>query len=161
MQTYTCPTCGEKMERDLSIFMEHTDRHIVDELKKKNPAWITPDGFCAKCLEHYKMARQGVDTANLDSAGVWQRVVVGGVGFGAAALAWFWIGSAQAPRMARLVLFPLFFLGLLGFLQARKKLCVVIAQRQSEAMRRQASKILILSAILSALLTVAAFLYSN
>ena len=56
MQTYTCPTCGEKLERDLLSFISHTDQHILDVLKKKNPQWVTKDGFCVKCLDHYKRA---------------------------------------------------------------------------------------------------------
>lgn len=35
MQIYTCPTCGQEMERDLLLFMKHTDQHIQDEMKKK------------------------------------------------------------------------------------------------------------------------------
>jgi len=35
MQIYTCPTCGEQMDRDLLLFMKHTDRHIQDEIQKK------------------------------------------------------------------------------------------------------------------------------
>ena len=36
MQIYTCPTCGEEMDRDLLLFMQHTDRHIQEEIRKKN-----------------------------------------------------------------------------------------------------------------------------
>ena len=30
MPTYTCPTCNETMERDLVLFIKHTDVHIED-----------------------------------------------------------------------------------------------------------------------------------
>jgi hypothetical protein len=56
MQQYICPTCGQAMERDLLVFIAHTDQHIVDEIKKRHPEWITKDGFCLKCLEYFKKA---------------------------------------------------------------------------------------------------------
>ena len=56
---YTCPTCEEKMERDLVLFTQHTDAHVVEELKKTHPEWITDEGFCPQCLAHYKAAMRG------------------------------------------------------------------------------------------------------
>ncbi len=158
MQTYTCPTCGEKMERDLSLFMEHTDKHIVDEVRKQNPAWVTKEGYCPKCLEYFKSQMTGVTMpgTNLDSAGVRQRFVLGVLGCGAGVAAFFWLRANEAPQAVWLILFPLFFLGTLGFFQAKRKLCVVIAQKQEEAMRRKARTILIFSVSVAALLTAAA-----
>ncbi len=158
MAVYTCPTCGEKMERDLTLFMDHTDAHIVEEVKKLHPTWITDDGFCAKCLDYYKKARLG-EATNLDSAGVKRRYVLGIVGFGGAAATWFWLNGAQAPRETKWILFPLFFMGLLGLIQAQNKFCVVIAQQQAEAMRRRAFKMLLLVAGLAIVLTVVAYYF--
>ena len=157
MAVYTCPTCGEKMERDLSLFMDHTDKHIVDEVKKLHPAWVADDGFCSKCLDYYKKARLG-EAPNLDAGGVRQRWALGVIGFGSAAALWFWLHSSGAPRSERLALFFLFFAGILGMVQAKKKFCVVIAQKQVAAMRRRAFRILLVTALLSALLTAGAYI---
>lgn len=54
MQAYKCPTCGERIERNLLLFIKHTDQHILEEIKKKNPQWVTKDGFCHNCLDFYK-----------------------------------------------------------------------------------------------------------
>lgn len=37
MAGYVCPTCGHEMQRDLLLLKDHTDAHIVDELKKSHP----------------------------------------------------------------------------------------------------------------------------
>jgi hypothetical protein len=156
MASYVCPTCGEKMERDLSLFMDHTDKHIVEEVKKAHPAWVTPDGYCAKCLEHFKKALHDPDsleTTNIGPKEVVQRVILGVLGFGSAILVYFWLQAKEAPRSALWLLFPLFFAGSLGFSQARKKFCVVIAQKQTAAMRKRAWRIIAVCAAFSALLT--------
>ena len=155
------------MERDLSLFMDHTDKHIVDEVKRLHPSWITEDGFCPKCLEYFKRAvrDQGTVAAaealvetNIGPEEIRQRLALGMLGFGFAVLVLFWLETHVVPRITKLVLFPLLFAGFLGVFQARKKFCVVIAQKQTIAMRKRASKILILSFILAALLTAGSFL---
>ena len=156
MSAYTCPTCGETMERDLSLFMDHTDKHIVEEVKKLHPNWITEEGFCPKCADYFKKAMSGEATTNLDAGGIRQRVVLGAAGFGAALAIFFWLRGERAPQAGALYLFPLFFFGALGFWQAKRKLCVVIAQKQTESMRRRASRILFLSLSLAVFLTVVA-----
>ncbi len=45
-RTYTCPTCGETMERDLMVFLQHTDHHLIDAIKEDNPDWVEDDGTC-------------------------------------------------------------------------------------------------------------------
>lgn len=61
MQYYTCSVCGEKVERDLLVYMKHTDEHIINEIKKKHPDWTTKDGLCQKCADYYRkaMGREG------------------------------------------------------------------------------------------------------
>jgi hypothetical protein len=170
MQTYTCPSCGEIMERDLSLFMDHTDRHIVDEVKKQHPAWITQDGYCPKCLDYFKRAMRDpetlaraefLETTNIGPEGIRLRLALGVAGIGAGILTLLWLDSTGSPPIAWLILFPLFFAGCLGFLQARKKVCVVIAQKQTPAMRRAALRILVNAMILSALLTAGGFMYGQ
>lgn len=45
-RTYTCPTCGETVERDLLVFLQHTDKHVIDAMKKERPDWVEDDGTC-------------------------------------------------------------------------------------------------------------------
>ena len=57
MPDFVCPTCGNKMARDLAVIMLHTEGHIVDVIKKKHPDWVEADGICKRCYEHYKKMR--------------------------------------------------------------------------------------------------------
>ena len=56
---YTCPTCGKKVDRDLMIFIGHTEEHIADEIKKTHPEWKEEKGVCKKCLEYFKKEIKG------------------------------------------------------------------------------------------------------
>ena len=162
MQTYTCPTCGSQMERDLSIFMEHTVKHVVDEVKRLNPNWLTQDGFCPKCLEYVKKSISGgaelSGGANIDASEIRQRFLLGICGFAAVVPVWLWLQTSQMPATGRVVLFPFFFLGILGFVQGQRKVCVIIAQKQSAAMKQKAFKMILLAFVVAAALTAASFL---
>ena len=54
MPPYICPICHKEIQRDLTIFLEHGDDHIVEAIQKRHPEWKADDGTCPKCLEHYK-----------------------------------------------------------------------------------------------------------
>ena len=163
MQSYTCPTCGSQMERDLSIFMEHTDKHVVEEVKRLNPKWLTQDGFCPKCLEYVKKSIRGAEESgdtNIDAGEIRQRLLLGICGYAATIPVWMWLQDIQAPMTGRLIFFPLFFFGTLGFFQAQKKVCVVIAQKQSAAMKQKALNMILFALVVSAVLTAATFFIS-
>ena len=175
MEAYTCPTCGAKMERDLLLFTRHTDQHIVDEIKKQHPNWVTQDGFCLRCLEYFKksIGKSGaVDVnepsgalANIGPREIDKRTIFGitTIALGLMALAILYYTHSE--RAWRVFLFPLFFGGTLGILQARQKLCVVLADKgvrnmdggeqqvtnptEADRFRKRASKIL-LSSLISA-----------
>lgn len=51
---YHCSECGKKVEGDLLLYIQHTEEHIVDEIRKKNPDWVESDGFCKKCEDFYR-----------------------------------------------------------------------------------------------------------
>ncbi|MFH1655039.1 MAG: hypothetical protein ABH954_00300 [Candidatus Omnitrophota bacterium] len=51
---FVCPTCNREMSNDLMVVIPHTENHIVDEVKKKNPQWVESDGICKKCYDYYK-----------------------------------------------------------------------------------------------------------
>lgn len=182
MQTYTCPTCGESMERDLVLFVEHTDRHILAALKKNQPAWITKDGYCPKCFEYFKRQMRDPKAA---SSGTWEMVNIGprevqkravlavlGAGGGLLMLVVFKIAGLE-KNWRSLVFFP-FFMGALGYLQAQEKLCVINAQknirvmddgkqpvsdvRQAAFIRQKSFQIWALSVLVAAVLSLIAFL---
>lgn len=56
---YTCPVCGEKVERELLMFISHTEKHIADEISRKHPEWGKDDGVCNKCIDHYRKQMKG------------------------------------------------------------------------------------------------------
>lgn len=55
---YICPTCGQEIERDLLLFLDHTQGHIISYIKEKHPEWIEKDGICPKCHEYYKKMKE-------------------------------------------------------------------------------------------------------
>ena len=50
MTTYTCPTCGEEMTRDLLVFTRHTEEHIAEEMTKPNERYGFFDKWAVKLL---------------------------------------------------------------------------------------------------------------
>ena len=59
MIKYTCPICNKKMPRDLLIYMDHQQEHVVEEIKKKHPEWVEKNGLCKKCVDYYKRSIKG------------------------------------------------------------------------------------------------------
>ena len=53
MQAYTCPVCDAKVPRDLLLYIDHTEMHIIDEIKRLHPEWVEANGVCNKCFEYY------------------------------------------------------------------------------------------------------------
>ena len=53
MERYVCPVCKEELERDLMVFLKHTDHHIIAEVLKEHPQWAHQDGICKECLDYY------------------------------------------------------------------------------------------------------------
>lgn len=185
MPVYTCPTCGEKMERDLLLFTKHTDEHIVTELKRLNPNWVTKDGYCQKCLNYFKTTFGKTGTLAASPAGASRlfnlgeresrkRFLLGLIGLGAGLAFFFWMRTVGAPKAWYGLLFFPILGGLLGFFQSSQKLCVVLAGRgvrnmdngetaltdasQLEAIRRKSSRMIMLAVTLALLVTVAALL---
>ncbi len=131
---YTCPTCGTRMERDILLFYKHTDQHIVDEIHKKNPGWVSENGFCQKCLDFFKTtmgkgaAAKGESAlVNIGVGGARARTMLGAASLTVAVTALILMNRGGAPKSARAVLFFPLFVGLLGLFQAQRRVCVVIA----------------------------------
>jgi len=37
---YKCSTCNEEIDGDLLIYIDHTEEHIMDEIKISHPDWV-------------------------------------------------------------------------------------------------------------------------
>ena len=56
---YKCSTCSEKVDGDLLVYIDHTEQHIMDEIKVSHPEWEETDGICQKCVDYYKGQMKG------------------------------------------------------------------------------------------------------
>lgn len=59
---YQCSVCKETIEDNLIVYIDHTEKHIIEEIKAKHPEWVERDGICRKCVDYYKKQLKG-DTA--------------------------------------------------------------------------------------------------
>ena len=57
--TYQCPICGEQIDDDIAVYIDHTEQHIANEIKKEHPDWCNSDGSCPRCVEYYRRQIRG------------------------------------------------------------------------------------------------------
>ena len=129
MADYQCPLCGKTVERDLAVFLSHTDTHIVDEIKKKYPEWVSENGACRPCIEYYEaqMAGAGLE-ANIGPVETRKRIALSIFMLIGAVSLLCWQYGVSADRAWRLLLFFPAVFGLWTFLQARFKTCSVLSE---------------------------------
>ena len=56
---YQCSVCDQKVEGDALKFIEHTEVHIMEEIRKKHPEWQDKDGLCPKCEAYFRSQLKG------------------------------------------------------------------------------------------------------
>jgi len=56
---YSCSVCGQSVEGDLITFTDHTEDHIMEEIKKSHPEWSSGSGVCQKCVDYYRSQIKG------------------------------------------------------------------------------------------------------
>ena len=56
---YTCSVCGEKIDGGPSVFINHTETHIINSIKKDHPDWVEENGVCSKCENFYRQQLKG------------------------------------------------------------------------------------------------------
>ena len=56
---YTCSVCKQKVTGDMGVYMEHTEKHVIDLIKHDHPEWIETSGICKKCVEYYRAEING------------------------------------------------------------------------------------------------------
>ncbi len=130
MNEFTCPLCGKKTPRDLVVFLDHTNQHVVDAIKKEHPEWVAPDGTCRTCFQYYEQALAGESfESNLGPRETSKRRWLG-IGITALTVCWaLWLLGTHADRFVRgFIFFPLAF-GLFNLLEARKKTCAILSER--------------------------------
>jgi hypothetical protein len=57
--TYTCSVCGEKVDGGTDAYIDHTQSHIIEYIKRRNPEWVQEDGMCPRCVEYVTRQIQG------------------------------------------------------------------------------------------------------
>ena len=58
---YTCSLCQETVKGDTLVYIEHTEQHIIDEIRSSHPEWAEEDGLCRKCVDYFKAQLRGRD----------------------------------------------------------------------------------------------------
>ena len=125
---YVCPVCSRTMPRDIIVFLEHTDAHVIDKIKASNPKWAASDGICEPCVAYYRSQISAGSDSNIGPEERKKRVRMGIVALNLSVLAEIYFVSQGFPRPLRLGLFIPLFLGMFGLIQAREKTCAVLAE---------------------------------
>ncbi len=171
---YRCPLCHRTMERNLVLFLRHTDQHVIDQIKKEHPEWVAEDGVCKPCSEYYQGQLNGESPeVNIGPQGRRNRFWMGLVSLGVGWVLAFRIRNQSNPFLTAVLFFP-FFAGMLGLFQAREKTCALLAARGLRNMdqgpapvsdskiaghlRRRGQSIFIKSALAALLLTLVTLL---
>lgn len=140
MTNYQCPLCGNTMARDLVLFLDHTNQHVIDKIKQSHPEWIAENGACKPCVDYYQTQISG-ENINIGPRERQKRVVLGIVALIFSAAAGFYLIGSQSPRILRLGLFVPLFFGMFGLIQAREKTCSVLAEIGSQNLDAGVQKI--------------------
>jgi hypothetical protein len=163
------------MERNLVLFLNHGEQHVIDKIKEEHPEWVSEDGVCQPCAEYYRKQLSGeLTNANIGPSGRRRRYVMGTALLLLTAVLIPVILTAGLGRPWRLILFLPAFLGMLCVIQAREKTCAVLAEfgmrdmdsgqcridntALAQGLKSRGRAILIKSALLAALLAVLFFM---
>ena len=129
MASYQCPMCGRNMDRNLILFLDHTNQHVIDQIKKKYPEWVAEDGICKPCADYYTLQLQGeLSELNIGPDERRKRFVMGIAMLALSAILALILMLNHSAHSWRLLLFLPFFLGMLGLIQDREKTCVLLAE---------------------------------
>lgn len=128
---YVCPVCSRTLERDILIFLNHTDAHVIDRIKEAHPQWAAADGICEPCVQYYRSQITLGSDSNIGPAERRKRVRMGIVSLILSVLAESYFVSQGFARPLRLGLFVPLFFGMFGLIQAREKTCAVLAEMAS------------------------------
>lgn len=168
---YNCPICGSKTPRDLAVYLDHANTHIIDEIKKKHPQWVADDGTCTPCMNYYKQQLSGESAGiNMGPKEIKKRFLSGIFSLTAAAAMMVSLFLMRdVPGFLFTVLFILLWTGFFGLLQARTRTCALLAamgvrnmdsgnekirdKALAEALKRRSRKLILISFAAAAALT--------
>jgi serine protease AprX len=51
--TITCPLCNDQVAKLLFQYHLDSERHVIEQIRQRNPQWSEQDGFCSRCLDYY------------------------------------------------------------------------------------------------------------
>ena len=174
MAGYKCPLCGQEMQRDLAVYLDHTQTHVMDQIKKQHPEWVADDGACEPCAKYYEMQISGeAGLANIGDGGKRARGIVGGLVLLASLYFSYQAVTTPWESLTRFWLFIPFFIAIMGLYQSKKQTCAFLAVKGLKAvngknesvsdeavakkLKNLGRKILIQSTLISALLTLLVF----
>lgn len=130
MNPYQCPLCGRRIRRDLVLYLDHTQEHVMEQIKKEHPEWVAKDGVCRPCAQYYRMQMKGeLGESNLGPEGRRRRFFLGVFMTGLTLGLVFYMESTDFSEAWRLLLFFPLFGTFMGFIQAREKTCAVLAEQ--------------------------------
>lgn len=49
---YQCPVCGKIIKDAIPLFVDHTEGHILEIIKKNHPQWVSENGVFPPCLAY-------------------------------------------------------------------------------------------------------------
>lgn len=129
MADYTCPLCGRKVRRDLALFLNHTNEHVIDAIKKEHPEWVESDGTCQPCAEYYEKELSGeMDTSNLGPHEAKKRFILGIFLIAVSVALGVWFYASGVSQKTRWILFAPLFAGTFCLFEAKLKTCSVLAE---------------------------------
>lgn len=50
---YQCSVCGNKVGADMLVYLDHTEKHVIELVKTDHPEWVEANGLCQKCVDYY------------------------------------------------------------------------------------------------------------
>lgn len=171
---YQCPLCGQKMARDLTLFLDHTQQHIIDQIQKGHPEWKTGEGICQPCVEYYQKAFQG-ELPNIGPKERRKRVVQGVLFLIFSLGMEIYFHSLKVDWQVHAFLFIPLFISIFCLIQAQEKVCAILAHlgtqnldegeekitnsEIAESFRRRGKKIVLKSFFLALVLTALIFIF--
>ena len=160
------------MDRDLVLFLDHTNQHVINQIKLSHPEWVAENGACKPCSAYYETQISGAGF-NIGPAERRKRWILGFFSLAVSFSGAIYLKTSQMPHMLQLGLFAPFFLGFFGVIQAREKTCSLLAEMESKNMdwgpekiadslsaqelKKKGREILLKSAAAAAILTAVCF----
>ncbi|MBI4116022.1 MAG: hypothetical protein HY447_05575 [Candidatus Omnitrophica bacterium] len=127
MTFYECPLCHQKIDRELTRFLDHTNQHIIDRIKEQHPEWVEADGACEACAEYYQKELSG-EAKNIGPLGRRRRFILGLSMLVISLVLALLLPHTHVNRIWRVSLFAPLFLGFLGLMEAQQKTCALLSE---------------------------------